>query len=64
MEQSRPWEAARSEDTWDQSWTPVLGAIDELALTDPQFSVIEERFRQIAARCLEMRVPTTSQSIT
>ena len=63
MEQSRPWEAARSEDTWDQSWTPVLGAIDELALTDPQFSVIEERFRQIAARCLEMRVPTTSQSI-
>jgi capsular exopolysaccharide synthesis family protein len=63
LEQTRPWEAARNETVWGKKWSPALAQIDDLTLTAPVFGVIEERFRQIAARCLDMTSEAGSQSI-
>jgi capsular exopolysaccharide synthesis family protein len=63
MQNVRPWSVAREQIEWGYKWSPVVGAIEEAAMTAPIFGVIEERFRQIAARCLDATRPLASQSI-
>ncbi|HEY7801623.1 MAG TPA: CpsD/CapB family tyrosine-protein kinase [Dehalococcoidia bacterium] len=63
MEQTRQWETARDQEVWAQKWTPLIAQIDDMALTAPVFGVIEERFRQIAARCLDTSSAAGSQSV-
>jgi capsular exopolysaccharide synthesis family protein len=43
--------------------TPAITEIEEMAATTPIFSAIEERFRQIAARCFDTTHTTGSQSL-
>jgi len=63
LDQTQPWEIARRDAVWGKNWSPAVAQIDDLTLTAPVFGVIEERFRQIAARCLDMTSDAGSQSI-
>ncbi len=59
----RPWAVAREGYVWGVNWTPVVGEIEEAAMTSPLFGVVEERFKQIAARCLDTSRAGESQSV-
>lgn len=63
LDQTRQWDTAHRDTEWGAKWSPALAQIDDLTLTAPEFGVIEERFRQIAARCLDMTSQAGSQSI-
>lgn len=59
----RPWAVAREGYEWGVGWSPAIGAIEDAAMTSPLFGIVEERFRQIAARCLDAARANVSQSI-
>lgn len=59
----RPWAIAREGYDWGVNWSPAVGAVEEAAMTAPIFGVVEERFKQIAARCLDATRAGASQSI-
>ncbi|MHB8683326.1 MAG: CpsD/CapB family tyrosine-protein kinase [Dehalococcoidia bacterium] len=59
----RPWAVAREGYEWGVNWSPAVGAVEEAAMTAPIFGVVEERFKQIAARCLDAARAGASQSV-
>lgn len=58
----RPWAGGRSGRARPIS-DGALAAIEEAVATAPVFGEIDERFRQIAARCLDTNDPVRSQSV-
>lgn len=63
MINTRPWDAAREDYDWSVNWSPAVSEIEEAAVTTPIFGVVEERFKQIAARCLDAQRAGASQSV-
>jgi capsular exopolysaccharide synthesis family protein len=63
MLNTQSWDAAREGYDWGVNWSPAVGAIEEAAMTAPIFGVVEERFKQIAARCLDAQRAGASQSV-
>lgn len=63
MRDVRPWAVARATTPRQETATHALEAIEEQAATEPVYMAIDERFRQIAARCLDLSRPHGSQSV-
>lgn len=59
----RPWMAARENQATAAQRAESMQDIETAAISSPVFGMIEDRFRQIAARCLDYTGPTRSQSV-
>ena len=63
MQDVRGRSTARSETVVGQKFARLVTEIEEEAIDGSVFETVEERYRQIAARCLDTKRPTKSQSV-
>lgn len=57
------WDAARREKKLSAAWKSSIASIEQEARNNPAFAMVEARFRQIAARCLDIEGPAHAQSL-